>query len=90
MDIKEDQQVWCTSFLIKKTGSGANKNEVLAQELHKPVIKKSKEGMPMPGLKVIFGQQIQLKQDLYLLNIEVLNIYYVSLMFSPNILGLNL
>ena len=45
-------------FDKKKTGSGANKNEVLAQELHKPVIKKSKEGMPMPGLKVTFGQQI--------------------------------
>ena len=45
-------------FDKKKTESGANKNKVLAQELHKPVIKKSKEGMPMPGLKVIFGQQI--------------------------------
>ena len=29
-------------FFVKKKGSGANVNEVLAQELHKPVIKKYK------------------------------------------------
>ena len=27
-------------FFYKKTGSGVNGNEVLAQELHKPVLKK--------------------------------------------------
>ena len=39
---------------------------------------------------MIFGQQILLKWDRCLLKIEVLNIYYVSQMFSPNMLGLNL
>ena len=40
MVIKEDQQVWSTNFFDKKTGSRASMNEELAQELHKPVIKK--------------------------------------------------
>ena len=49
MDIKEGQEVWCISFFgenvfgfraTKKVG--ADVNEVLAQELHKPVIKKFK------------------------------------------------
>ena len=40
MDIKQDQQVWSKSF-DEKTVSEANLNEELAQELHKPVIKKS-------------------------------------------------
>ena len=31
----------------------------------------------MPGLKIIFGQQIDQKRDHYFLKIEVLNIYYV-------------
>ena len=46
MDIKEDWRVWCISVLKKKPGSGvrANVNEVLAQELHKPAIKKFKRG----------------------------------------------
>ena len=35
MGIKEDKQVWSTSFLTNKIGT----NEVLAQELHKSVIK---------------------------------------------------
>ena len=40
MDIKEYQQVWSISFLIRKTESGMISigNEKLAQELHKPVI----------------------------------------------------
>ena len=48
-----DKNVWCTDFL---TGLGASVNEELAQELHKE--KHSKEGNSMPGLKIIFGQQI--------------------------------
>ena len=42
MDIKAGQQVWSISFSIKKTGSGRSVNEQLAEELHKPVIKKFK------------------------------------------------
>ena len=50
MDIKENQQVWCTKFFDKKIRSGAratckreaNVNEVLAQELQKSVITKLK------------------------------------------------
>ena len=34
----------------------ANANEVLAQELRKPLLKSLKEGNSMPGSK-IFGQQ---------------------------------
>ena len=41
MDIKEYQQVWSISFLIK-TGLGVSVNEQLVEELHKPVTKKFK------------------------------------------------
>ena len=41
-----------------RTGVTANVNDVLAQELCKPVIKKFKEEKCMRGLKIIFGQQI--------------------------------
>ena len=37
---------------------GANVNEELVQELHKPGIKNSKEGEPMRDLKIKFGQQV--------------------------------
>ena len=40
MNIKDSQQVW--QVFDKKTGLGASVNEELAQELHKPVIKKFK------------------------------------------------
>ena len=40
--INKNYQVWCRSFLTKKTGLGASVNEELAQQLHKPVIKKFK------------------------------------------------
>ena len=41
MDIKEDQQVQYVSFLTKKRIE-SDLNEELAQDLHKPVIKKLK------------------------------------------------
>ena len=45
----------------------------------------------MPDLKTISEKKKkQLKWDNYLLKIEVLNIYYVPQMFSPNMLGLNI
>ena len=80
----------------KKTGAGAkvtskvgeNGNKVLAQELNQ-WLKNSNEGKAMRGLKIIFGQQIHFKWTHYLLRIEVW-IIYVSQMFSPNLLGLNL
>ena len=77
------------NFFDKKTGPGAtsktraNVTEVLVQELHTTMIKNSKKGKSMPGLKIIFGQQIQLKWDHYLLLIVVLNIYCVRQMFFP-------
>ena len=40
--INKNYQVWCRSVLTKKTGLGASVNEELAQQLHKPVIKKFK------------------------------------------------
>ena len=60
MDIKKNWQAWFKSFFDKKTGSGtkSNVNEVLAEELHKSMIKNSKEGTSPLGLKTIFGQQI--------------------------------
>ena len=47
-------------FFNKKIGSGAkaNINEVLPQELHKPVIENSKEEKGMRGLRITFGQQV--------------------------------
>ena len=45
-------------FFDKKTRSEVSVNDELAQELNKVVIKNSKEGNYMLGLKVIFWQQI--------------------------------
>ena len=42
-------------FFDKKTGSGINVNEQLAEELHKPVLKNSKEEKSMRNLGAIFG-----------------------------------
>ena len=42
----------------KKTGPGINGNEQLAEELHKPVIKKFKKEKYLQDLKTIFGHQI--------------------------------
>ena len=72
----------------KKAGLGISVNEQLAKELHKPVIKKEENSVQ--DLRTIFGQQIQLKCDRCLQEIKMLNIYYVSQMFSLNMHGLNL
>ena len=37
----------------KKTGSGANVNKQLAEDLHKPIIKKSKRKKYVQDLKII-------------------------------------
>ena len=42
MDIKDHWQVWSINFFDEKTGSGVRVNEELAEDLHKPVIKKFK------------------------------------------------
>ena len=72
-------------FFDKKTRSGAivtstseiNVNEQLAEELHKPVIKKFKRKKTMRDLKTIFGHRFQLKWDHCLPSIKMLNLYYV-------------
>ena len=55
-------QIGLTSIVYKffenRTGSGASVNSELVQELHKPVIKKLKEGKSIRDLKIIFRQQI--------------------------------
>ena len=48
-------------FFDKKIASGINVNEQLAEELHRPVIKKFKKENSMQDLNIIFGQQIYLK-----------------------------
>ena len=45
-------------FFDKKAGSGVSVNEQIDEELHKPVIKNSKEEKSMQDLKTIFNQQI--------------------------------
>ena len=39
MNIKQHEEVWSVGFLTKKSRSGINVNEQIAQELHKTVIK---------------------------------------------------
>ena len=60
MDIKEDLHLWFTNFLIKSSqvsgvNTHANKsafnNERLAEELHKPIIKKFKKRSIYSGFK---------------------------------------
>ena len=52
MNTKGDQQVSSMSFLKKKkTGLGASVNKELAEELHKPVIKKIKRKRVYARLK---------------------------------------
>ena len=41
IDVKEHQQVWSISTVIKTTGLGVSVNEQLAEKVHKPVIKKT-------------------------------------------------
>ena len=60
MDIKEVLLLWFIIFFCKKTsGSGVNneikQNEQLAEELHKPIIKKLKKEEFILSLKTIFG-----------------------------------
>ena len=45
-------------FFDKKTGSGISVNEQLAEELHKPELKNSRDEKSMRDLRTIFGQQI--------------------------------
>ena len=61
-------------FFDKKTRLGANMNEKLAKELHKPVIKKIKRGKAYARFKRESLCQIYLKWDYY----RCLIIYYVS------------
>ena len=69
MDIKEDLHLWFTNFLIKSSqvsgvNTHANKsafnNERLAEELHKPIIKKLRKDLFIQDLETIFGVLIWL------------------------------
>ena len=75
MDIKEDLEIWFITFFYKKTVSGAKAsvNEELAQELHKPVIKRKVYARFKDNIRVADLAEM----GSYLLKIEVLNIYYV-------------
>ena len=59
-------------FFDKKTGSGAIVSVIrqLAEQLHKPVVKKF-----MRDFKTIFGQQIQLKQNHCLQRMKILSFH---------------
>ena len=74
-------------FFDKKTDVGVDLNEQLAEILHEPVIKKFKRRKSMLDLQTTFGHLIQQKWNHCLLRIKMLNIYYVSQMFSLNMLG---
>ena len=68
------QLLWSSKFFNEKIGSGAtaNVNEVLVQELPKPVIKKFKRGKAYSTFKDnIWAAD-------YPLRIEELNVYCVS------------
>ena len=55
-------------------GSGVIVNEVQAPELQKPVLKTFKKEKSIQDLNTIFGKQILLKWDHYLILIVMLNI----------------
>ena len=52
--LKNHLQAMSINVLTRK----ASVSEELAQELHRSLIKNSKEGSCMRGLKIIFGHQI--------------------------------
>ena len=82
------------NFFGKKKGMGAKAtvDKELAQELHQPLVKNSNKEGSMQGLRIIFEQLISLRWDCYLLKDKMLNIKYLLcvVIFSPNMLGLNL
>ena len=64
-------------FFDKKRGLLVSLNGQLAEDLHKPVIKKLKKEKSMRDLKAIFEQHIYLKWNHYLQRMKILNIYSV-------------
>ena len=97
MDIKEHQQVWSVSFFDKKTGSAAiatskarvSVNELLVEELHKPVIEKFKRRKGC----VIFKDSICAEDlaEMESLSSKNKNVkYLLCQMFPLNMYGLNL
>ena len=76
-------------FFDTKTGSGLNVNEHLAEEWHKPVIKRFKRRKVFARFKDnIWAADLAEMGSLSSKN-KYLNIYYVSFMFSLNMHGLN-
>ena len=88
-DIKGSLLLWFTIFFDKKSaGSGVNtlaNNEKLAEELHKPIIKKN-------SLKSFFGFKDNIwgadLADMQLIISFIKNFYCVLLIFLVNILVL--
>ena len=92
MGIKEPQQVWSIGIFDKKTGSGLiatrktekSVDEELGEQLRKPVIKKSKRRKVCTRFKDNIWAEDLAKWSHCLLRIKMLNIHYVSQMFSLN------
>ena len=51
-------QVWAIGFCDKKIGSMVSLTEQLAEESHKPVVKKIRRRKSMRDFKTIFEEQI--------------------------------
>ena len=75
-------------FFDKKTGSGASFNEQLAEWFHKPVTKKFKRRKVYARFKDNI-LAADLGDSHCLQRLTLLNIYFISDMFSLNMCGLN-
>ena len=93
MDIREILLQWFMSLLIKKTSGSGIKNEnisntELAEELHKPIIKKFKQRkVHSPFIDNIWGGDLVDMQLISKFNKGIV-FYYVLLIFSVNTHGL--
>ena len=77
-------------FFDKKTGSRVKINEHLTEELHKSVIKKFKIRKDYWRFKGSIQEADLATTKSLFSRKQMLNIYYVSQMFSLNMHGLNL
>ena len=82
--------MWSLSFLIKKEGSEISVNEQLAGELYKPVIKKFRRRKVYVRFKKNIWAADLVEMGSFSSKKKMLNICYVSEMFSLNMHGLNL
>ena len=77
-------------FFDKKSGSGISVNEQPAKKLHKPVTEKFKRTKVYARFKDNIWAADLVEIDSFLLKTKMLNIHYVSQMFSLNMYGLSL